>query len=239
MENHSNWLKIELNSSFFFYKFIYLFTYFWLRWVFVAVRGLSLVAASGGYSSLRCAGFSLRWLLLLWSTGSRLMGFSSCGTQAQQLWCTGLVAPWRVGSFQTRAQTHVPSLAGRFLTTAPPGKSRVNFLRQEIQKSGSLYQLTYSTAPDVFKDSGFFHLSVLLSSPRGSSNWCRHYSKSAAINRLSNMLSCSQQIGFSFPETPPCPQANLSSVCHWPKLIQFCTLSPNQSLIKVDEIKHG
>ena len=27
--------------------------------------GLSLVAVSGGYSSLRCAGFSLRWLLFL------------------------------------------------------------------------------------------------------------------------------------------------------------------------------
>ena len=34
--------------SFFFKFFIYLFTYFWLHWVFVAVRGLSLVAASGG-----------------------------------------------------------------------------------------------------------------------------------------------------------------------------------------------
>ena len=47
-----------------FFLFIYLFIYFWLRWVFVAVRGLSLVAVSGGYSSLWCAGFSLRWLLL-------------------------------------------------------------------------------------------------------------------------------------------------------------------------------
>ena len=66
-------------AFFFFNKFIY---YFWLRWVLVAVRGLSLVAASGGYSSLRCAGFSLQWLLL-WSTGSRHTGFSSCGVWAQ------------------------------------------------------------------------------------------------------------------------------------------------------------
>ena len=43
---------------------------------------LSLVAASGGYSSLRCVGFSLHWLLLLQSTGSRHMGFSSCGVRA-------------------------------------------------------------------------------------------------------------------------------------------------------------
>ena len=41
---------------------------------FVAAHGLSLVAASGGYSSLRRAGFSLCWLLLLWSTGSRRVG---------------------------------------------------------------------------------------------------------------------------------------------------------------------
>ena len=59
-----------------------LFIYFWLRWVFVAARGLSLVAASGGYSSLRCAGFLLCWLLLLWRMGSRRVGFSSCGAQA-------------------------------------------------------------------------------------------------------------------------------------------------------------
>ena len=65
------------------YQFIYLFIYFWLRWVFVAARALSLVAATGGYSSLRCASFSLRWLLLLRSTGCRHAGFSSCGTRAQ------------------------------------------------------------------------------------------------------------------------------------------------------------
>ena len=47
------------------------------------LRGLSLGAVSGGYSSLRCAGFSLRWLLLLWSTGSRHTGFGSSGTRAR------------------------------------------------------------------------------------------------------------------------------------------------------------
>ena len=60
---------------YFLYTFIYyLFIYFWLCWVFVSVRGLSLVAASRGYSSLWCAGFSLSWLLLLRSTGSRHAG---------------------------------------------------------------------------------------------------------------------------------------------------------------------
>ena len=47
---------------------------FWLCWVFVSVRGLSLVAASGGHSSSRCAGLSLSRPLLLQSTGSRRAG---------------------------------------------------------------------------------------------------------------------------------------------------------------------
>ena len=38
------------------------------------MRGLSLVVASGGHSSSRCAGLSLSWPLLLRSTGSRRAG---------------------------------------------------------------------------------------------------------------------------------------------------------------------
>ena len=72
-----------LSLRIFFKNLFILFIYLWLRWVFVAARGLSLVAVSGGYSSLRCPGFLLWWLLLLWSTGSRCVGFSSCGMWAQ------------------------------------------------------------------------------------------------------------------------------------------------------------
>ena len=54
-----------------FLKKIYLFIYLWLCCVFVSVRGLSLVAASGGHSSSRCTGLSLSRPLLLRSTGSR------------------------------------------------------------------------------------------------------------------------------------------------------------------------
>ena len=56
------------------FNFIYLLIYLWLCWVFVSVRGLSLVVASGGHSSSRCAGLSLSRPLLLWSTGSRRAG---------------------------------------------------------------------------------------------------------------------------------------------------------------------
>ena len=67
--------RLPFSLSFFFlYKFIYLFVYFWLCWVFISVWGLSLVVASGGHSSSRCAGLSLSRPLLLRSTGSRCAG---------------------------------------------------------------------------------------------------------------------------------------------------------------------
>jgi len=63
--NHSD-LAI-INPLFVSYNFVSfkncLFVYFWLCWVFVAVLRLSLVAESGGCSSLQCLGFSLQWLL--------------------------------------------------------------------------------------------------------------------------------------------------------------------------------
>ena len=64
----------ELTHCLFFLIFIYLFIYFCLCWVFISVRGLSLVAASGGHSSSRCAGLSLSRPLLLRTTGSRSAG---------------------------------------------------------------------------------------------------------------------------------------------------------------------
>ena len=53
---------------------LFLFIYLWLCWVFVSVRGPSLVAASGGHYKSRCTGLSLSRPLLLWSTGSRRAG---------------------------------------------------------------------------------------------------------------------------------------------------------------------
>ena len=104
--------------------------FFWLRWVFVAVHGLSLVAVSGGYSSLWCTGFSLWWLLLLSSTDSkvcRLQQLWQVGSreQGQQLLCMGLVVPQHVRSSRPWLEPPSPALAGGFLTTAPPGKSPV------------------------------------------------------------------------------------------------------------------
>ena len=62
-------------SFFFFLKDLFILLIDWLLcWVFVSVLGLSLVAASGGYSSSWCAGLSVSRPLLLQSTGSRRAG---------------------------------------------------------------------------------------------------------------------------------------------------------------------
>ena len=57
--------------------FVYPLTIF----LFICLNFIYLIFGCIG-SSLRCTGFSLRWLLLLQSTGSRRAGFSSCGSWA-------------------------------------------------------------------------------------------------------------------------------------------------------------
>ena len=58
----SQWRDIFILSSLFFF--------FWLRWVFVAACGFSLVTVHG-------------LLIARASTGSRHVGFSSCGVRTQ------------------------------------------------------------------------------------------------------------------------------------------------------------
>ena len=87
--NLTNIYRVFFKFIFSINLFIYLFIYLWLCWVFIAVCGLCLVAVSGGYSSLQCAGFSLwcagfslKWLLLLRTRGSRCVDVSSCGSHS-------------------------------------------------------------------------------------------------------------------------------------------------------------
>ena len=100
---------------------------FCLRRVFVAARPLSLVAVSGGYSSSRCVGVSWWGLLLLWSTGSRRVGFSSCGSQAleRRLSSCGAKASLLRSMWDLPGpglEPVSPALAGGFLTTVSPTK---------------------------------------------------------------------------------------------------------------------
>ena len=72
----SLFFKILFILSYFIYLFI-----FWLCWVFVSVRGLSLVVASGGHSSSWCAGLSLLQPLVA-EHKLQTRRLSSCGSRA-------------------------------------------------------------------------------------------------------------------------------------------------------------
>lgn len=56
--------------------------YFWLRWVFVTARGLSLVGASGGLLFLAMDGLLVAVASLVVQHSRRVCGCGSCDTQA-------------------------------------------------------------------------------------------------------------------------------------------------------------
>ena len=87
--NHWTARQFPRHAFFFFFKLINLFIYFWLRWVFIDARGLSLAAASGvtlhcGVWASPCGGFSFCGAQALGSQASVVVacGFSSCGSRA-------------------------------------------------------------------------------------------------------------------------------------------------------------
>ena len=98
----------------FFILFIYLF-YLWLCWVFVSLRGLSPVVASGGHSSSRCAGLFTIAASPVAEHRLQMRRLSSCGSRAQSL--RGMWDPPRPG-----LEPVSPALAGRLPATVPPGK---------------------------------------------------------------------------------------------------------------------
>ena len=106
----------------FFNKFIYLFIYFWQRWVFVAARGLQLRQAGAtlrcGAQASYCGGFFCYGAQALgtWASVAVARRFSSCGAQAQLL--RGI---WDLPGPGLKPVS--PALAGGFLTTVPPRKS--------------------------------------------------------------------------------------------------------------------
>ena len=107
-----DWLKY--NVLFLIIQIIYL----WLHWVFIDACGLSLVAESVGYSSLRAPEHT---------------DFSSCGTQAQLL-----LSMWNLPGPSIEPVSSAS--AGGFLSTTPPGKSKhvfdVNTYCSRNQKTG-------------------------------------------------------------------------------------------------------
>ena len=126
------------------------FIYFWLCWVFVAACGLSLVVASGGYScccaqASHCGGFSCCGARALGTRASVVVahGLSSCGSRALErrlsscgAWAQLLRGMWDLPG--PGLEPVSPALAGRFLTTVPPGKSL-----QSIFKSSDNFYIIF------------------------------------------------------------------------------------------------
>ena len=79
------------------------------------MRGLPLVAASGGHSSLRCADLFTIAASLVAEHRLQTRRLSNCGSRAQLL-----RSMWDLPG--PGLEPVSPALAGRFSTTAPPGK---------------------------------------------------------------------------------------------------------------------
>ena len=92
---------LSSSCSFFFFLILFIYLHFWLRWVFVAARGLSLVAASGGFFPVAVRG------LLRAQTWGRvgstvvmlgLCCFEACGIFQDQGWTCISCIDWQVDS---------------------------------------------------------------------------------------------------------------------------------------------
>ena len=120
---------LERNSFFFpqFFKKKKNFIHLWLCWVFNAVQDFLCLRRVGVALQLQCAGLSLRWFLLLQSTGSRVYGlqqllhvgsvvvvpgFQSTGSITV---VRGLAAPRHVRSSCTRDRTCVSCIGRQIL----------------------------------------------------------------------------------------------------------------------------
>ena len=95
-----------------------------------------------GYISLRGTDFSLRWLALLQSAGSRHLGFSSCSARAPERGLSscgawGYLALWDVGSSQTRNQTCVHCISRQILIHCATREVQIiNFFKKIENENG-------------------------------------------------------------------------------------------------------
>ena len=100
---------------FFYFIYLFIFGFAGSWWLCADFTGC-------GEQGLWCSGFSLQWLLLSWSTGCQCTdsvvmahGPSHCKAWGRSMW--DLPGPG--------IKFMSPALAGGFLTTGPPGKSRM------------------------------------------------------------------------------------------------------------------
>ena len=90
----------------------------WAHWIFVAVHGPSVVAASGGYSPAAVCG-------LLTAVASLVLEQGLQGTQASVVVAHELSCMWDLPRPGTEPVSS--TLAGGFFTNGPPGKPPFSF----------------------------------------------------------------------------------------------------------------
>ena len=97
-----------------------------IYYLFLTALDLLCVWRAGASLSFRCMSFSLLWLLLLQSMGSRVRWLSSCSSRAvgYRLPSCGTCGPRSV------VEPVSPESAGRFFTTGRPGKPQRCALNQ-------------------------------------------------------------------------------------------------------------
>ena len=105
-----------------------------------AVHGL-LIAVASLVAEHRLSALRLQWVRL---TGPR--------AEAQELWYTGLFAPWHVRSSLTKDRTHVPCVGRWMLTHCTT--SEVHNLSLESKSSDGRIQLLFVVSPQVSSKTG-------------------------------------------------------------------------------------
>ena len=103
----------ELSVYLFIYSFLAVLGLCCYTWAFSSCSKQGLLSSCGARAS-HCGGFSCCGAQALGHVGSVVVG------------CTGLVALWHVKFPRPGVEPMSPALAGGFLTTGPPGKSREN-----------------------------------------------------------------------------------------------------------------
>ena len=93
--------------------------------LFIVVHGLLIVVAS----LVAEHGLQARGLQQLWLAGFQQLWLTGFRAQAQQLWCTDLVAPWHGGSSPTRARTRVPCIGRRLLNHCATREAHTIYFR--------------------------------------------------------------------------------------------------------------
>ena len=101
--------------------YVIVFKQFLFSYLFLTALGLH--CCTQAFFSLQCTGFSLLWVLLLQSTGSRALRLQRLLCTGSAVVHTGSVALRHIGSSQIKPVSL--ALAGGFFTIEPPGKSQI------------------------------------------------------------------------------------------------------------------